>query len=85
MPDARESNWWQIVGAFKCGNSSEEIARLLEIPRSTVLRVLSNYRHRGTVSRKEGSGRPRKTNPRSNRLLVRLAKSHPFAPFFLRM
>ena len=40
MPDVRESNWWQIVGAFKCGNSSGEIARLLEIPRSTVLHVI---------------------------------------------
>ena len=46
MRDERESKWWQIVGAYKCGNSSGEIARLLEMWHPEVLKV---YRTWGNI------------------------------------
>lgn len=70
----------QIIGAARCGVKNSVIARSLNVHRSTVYRVLSRYRERGTVARKKGSGRPRKTSPRADRLLVRFVKLHPFSP-----
>ena len=71
---------WQIVGAHRCGVEKSVIASSLNISKSTVREVLARYRERGTVARKQGSGRPRKTNPRDDGLLVRLVKAHPFSP-----
>lgn len=71
---------WQIVGAHRMGINFISISRTLHVPETTVRRVVNNFLRRGTVSRKKGSGRPRKTTPRSDRMLVRLVKSHRFAP-----
>ena len=73
--NAQESLRWQIVGGHRMGHSISSIARVFHVPKSTVYNVVDSYDMRRTVSRQRGSGRPRKTTPRSDRLLVRLAKS----------
>lgn len=50
-------------------------ARVFHVCTATVHNVVNSFVRRGTVTRQKGSGRPRKTTPRSDRLLVRLARS----------
>mgnify|MGYP000309045952 CR=1 FL=1 len=43
---------FQILGAARCGVKNSVIARSFNVHRSTVYRVLAQYRERGTVVRK---------------------------------
>ena len=48
------------------------------VAKTTVRRVVANYRERGTVTNVKASGRPRKTTVRDDRRIVREAKKDPF-------
>ena len=64
----------QIIGIWREGFSHEHIARSLNIPRRRVSRTIQRFRETGNFSRRKGSGRPRLTTSRQDRLIVRLAK-----------
>ena len=70
----------QAVGMHKCGKSERWIAQELHIPASTVHLWITLFRQRGSLIRKEGSGRTNVTTPRSDRHLVRIAKQSRFSP-----
>lgn len=70
---------WQAVGMFRAAKSIRWIAEELQVPKSCVSRWIGLFRRTGSVERKQGSGRPRKTSDVGDRLLVRLARSNPFS------
>ena len=79
MPKTKELQEFdrgQIVGAHKFGHSVREIAAQLNIPKSTVQDVISAYQ-RGQCTPGKSPGRPRKTTPRSDRIIVRAARRSP--------
>ena len=78
--NVKEQLSWQIVGAYRLGCHKAAISAALNVPYSTICQVVQSYTRRGTVARQRGFGCPRKTTPRSDRLLVRLAKAHRFTP-----
>ena len=51
------------------GRSVRYIAGFLGEAKSTVQDAITRYRQTGSYSRREGSGRPRKTNRRDNRFI----------------
>lgn len=55
----------------------QDIALEFGVAISTVSRIVSRYRARGDANRKVGSGRPRKTTSRLDRIIERQAKVHP--------
>ena len=68
----------KIIGAYMACHSIRQVARLLHLSSSTVWRWVNRNFETGTVSRKHGSGRPKKTDVRSDRRLHRLARLNPF-------
>ena len=64
-----------IVPHFNNGVSKHEIARILEIPRTTVGNICKRFLANGTV---DLSGRPNKLNDRDKRKLCLQSKRHPF-------
>ena len=48
------------------------------VAKTTVRRIVANYRERGSVTNIQASGRPRKTTVRDDRQIVREAKKNPF-------
>ena len=63
----------QIIGMHRGEISTREIARMLCCNQSTVVRVINRWLREGTHTRRTGSGRPRSTNDRDDRHIVRLA------------
>ena len=64
----------RLSAYLELGFSLRSASRAIEIPYTTANRWCSqNFR----LTRKEGSGRPRKTSSRTDRLIVRLAKADP--------
>ena len=59
------------------GLSSRNIAGQFRVNQSIIVRLLQRYRADGTVSERQRSGRPRKTDERENRYLKRLARANP--------
>lgn len=72
----------KIIVYAKENKTQREIVDLMakefgvEVNQSTVCRIVSRNDIHGTVKRKPGSGRPRKTTPRVDRTLKRLALSN---------
>ena len=62
------------------GKSERWTAQELHIPASTVQLWITLFHQRGSLIRKEGSGRTNVTTPRSDRHLVRIAKQSRFSP-----
>ena len=50
-----------VVQLKRAGYSGNKIARALELPRSTVYRIISVHANTGATGRRKGSGRPRST------------------------
>jgi transposase len=68
-----------IIGAYiMCGNYSA-VANKLQLPKTTVFRWIKRYEQTKSVARNPGSGRPKKTSVRSDRVLYRLARANGFA------
>ena len=68
-----------VIGAYLVCRSAKQVARTLKMPRTTVSRWITRYEQTKTVDRAPGSGRPRKTTVRTDRVLFRLARKHRFA------
>jgi transposase len=66
----------------KCGNNKKiresacKIAEFLSLNRRTVSYIIKRYRERGTVQNLPRSGRKKKTNVRTDRLLLRMVKTN---------
>jgi transposase len=68
----------RILEMHQQGISERQISEALEISRSKVHRRLQSYFQRGTMTRKKGSGRPRLTDERTDRTILREVKIDPF-------
>ncbi len=79
MPQLSEMQRGMIVGAYLVCHNAHLVSRILNLPRRTVRRWITRYEQSKSVVRKSGSGRPRKTSARTNRILFRLARMHGFA------
>lgn len=62
------------------GLSNRKIAKTINFSECAVRKFLKNFEVSGSFSRKPGSGRPRKTTAREDRLLQRLQLKNVFSP-----
>lgn len=76
MPE-REEKATKIIALLEVGFQQTEIAEKLGIPYSTVKKVVSRYKSRGTINRKPGSGRPSLLNKEDSSLLLRRIQENP--------
>ena len=60
------------------GENQSSIARRLLIQKSTVSRILRQYRRTGNVLPQKKTGRRRKTTPRQDKRILRLSQNNPF-------
>ena len=67
-----------IVDRHKEGDSGRQIAKYLQIPRTTVQDVIRKFKERGHIETLEKPGRPRKTTEADDRKIVREVKKTPF-------
>ncbi|UYV67797.1 hypothetical protein LAZ67_5002100 [Cordylochernes scorpioides] len=67
---------WRAVGRMEAGQSQVEVAKWLNVNKSVVRKIWKQFFETGTIKRKEGSGRKRKTDTSENRYLVVTAKRH---------
>jgi transposase len=79
MPQLTQMKRGMIVGAYLMCHNIHLVSQTLKLPLSTVHRWISRYEQTKSVVRKPGSGRPRKTSARSDRILYRLARTQGFA------
>lgn len=70
----------RIVALHEAGHSKHYIHRLLQIPRSSIVRIVQRYEEAGTVERRPRSGRPRVLNEREDRYVVQYARRHRHDP-----
>ncbi|MCG8112906.1 MAG: IS630 family transposase [Candidatus Thiodiazotropha taylori] len=63
-----------IVQLSEDGLSGTKIANLLKLNRFTVLKFLKRFKLCGSIENKQRSGRPRKTDSRADRRLIRILK-----------
>ncbi len=68
----------RIIQASKDGMSQNNIVKEFESSKGQVNRLLSKYRRKKSIDRKQGSGRIKKTTPRDDRNIMRLVKKDPF-------
>ncbi|UYV60537.1 hypothetical protein LAZ67_1001440 [Cordylochernes scorpioides] len=67
---------WRAVGRMEAGQSQVEVAKWLNVNKSVVSKIWKQFIETGTIKRKEGSGRKRKTATSVDRYLVVTAKRH---------
>ncbi|UYV80733.1 hypothetical protein LAZ67_19001562, partial [Cordylochernes scorpioides] len=67
---------WRAVGRMEAGQSQVEVAKWLNVNKSVVSKIWKQFIETGTIKRKEGSGRKRKTATSEDRYLVVTAKRH---------
>ena len=67
-----------IVGDFQKGISQKELSIKYKVHKSSISRILSRFRKTKTVKVISKGGRPRKTDNRTDALLVREVKKFPF-------
>lgn len=65
-----------IVQLSEDGISGSKIAELLKLNRFTVLKFLKRFRFSGSLEKGHRSGRPRKTDDRAERRLIRVVKTN---------
>ena len=71
---------WRVIALSEQGMSSRAISARLGIPKSTVCNIVNRHAVRpGDVSDRPRSGRPRKTTPREDRPLARIAMRNRFS------
>lgn len=70
----------RIVALQEAGHSNHEIHRMLQIPRSSIIRINQLYQETGTIETRQRSGRPRVLNDREDRYLVQYARRHRHDP-----
>jgi transposase len=67
-----------IVEKFSSGKKAKQISNELGISVRTLNHKWKRYREEGTLALKSRSGRPRKTSPGEDRLIVRQVQQDPF-------
>ncbi|UYV72831.1 hypothetical protein LAZ67_10000920 [Cordylochernes scorpioides] len=67
---------WRAVGKIEAGQSQVEVAKWLNVNKSVVSKIWKQFIETGTIKRKEGSGRKRKTATSEDLYLVVTAKRH---------
>ena len=63
----------RAVAWFQDGGTKREVARRLQVSISVIVRLIQCYIATGRVQERRRSGRPKKTNPREDRLIERQA------------
>ena len=58
-----------IIALHKKGFTGKDIAASKIAPKSTIFRIIKNFKERGSIVVKKASGRPRKSSKRQDRLL----------------
>ncbi|KAL0978515.1 hypothetical protein UPYG_G00171540 [Umbra pygmaea] len=58
-----------IIALHQKGSTGKDIAASKIAPKSTIYRIIKNFKERGSIVVKKASGRPRKSNKRQDRLL----------------
>ncbi|CAI9565908.1 unnamed protein product [Staurois parvus] len=66
-----------LIGFYLCNKSIHEISLLLNIPRSTVRRIITKWKQLGTTATQPRSGKPRKMTEQGQRMLKRSAQKSP--------
>ena len=69
-PDMRR----KVIALRKKGKTLIQISDALDIPKTTVLRTLNNYKQTKSVLEKQRSGRPRKTSDSFDRIIHRMSE-----------
>ena len=64
----------ELVGLMTAGMTCKAAALKFDVSTYTVHSIFAKYKENGTIDRKKGSGRPRKTNERDDRTIVRAVK-----------
>lgn len=72
-PELDEATKNKLIGACVAGKSPAQAGKLFGINSSTAKYVWRKYKKTGTVENRQRTGRPRKLDERSERLLVRMA------------
>jgi transposase len=67
----------KIIGLHMAGKINSEIAYMLGIHKTTVTKWLRRHEEEGNVSSKPRSGRPRKTSPEIDRLIIAEGRNNP--------
>ena len=67
----------QVVALHSRGEGYRAISRVTKLSVSGVQKIINNWKARGTIDRKEGSGRPKTLTEAARRLLLRKAVSNP--------
>lgn len=68
----------RVIGMLEGGLSIRTVAQRMNCGKNTVQKWWNNYRQYGNVTRKIGSGRPKKSNQRQNQQLVLAVKRNRF-------
>lgn len=68
----------KIINFFKNGESQISIAKRLKINKSIISQLIKKYKSTGSVKTTKSGGRPRKTNLRTDKQIIRLMKKNPF-------
>ncbi|RXN03553.1 zinc finger MYM-type 1-like protein [Labeo rohita] len=61
-----------IIALHKNGFTGKDIVATKIAPKSTIYRIIKNFKERGSILVKKASGRPRKSRKRQDRLLKRI-------------
>ena len=69
----------RAIGLLEAGKSISFVSRHLKVARSTIRQWMKQWIEKENFSRSKPSGRPPKTTPRSDRVLVRIVKQNRFA------
>ena len=64
-----------LVDRYQQGVRACHLAKAFKVRKQTVSKILKRFAATGTVERAVGSGRPRKTSPLEDRLIVRTMKT----------
>lgn len=70
----------KIIEDHKAGLSQICISKRYKIHKSTISRIISNFKKKGTTNIDHLGGRPSKVSEKNERRIVRLIKKKPFLP-----
>src|SRR5208282_6383207 len=71
----------QVVGAWKTSKSQRQISALLNIPHTTVQRIIKHFEEYGHNRDKPRSGRPKKIDYRLERRILQVVYIIPDIPY----
>ena len=78
MPKLSLEQRARIIGQLEAGVSAKEITCIFNVHKTSVYRLKEKFDRDGTVKRRKGSGRPRKTSVHQDEDIVRLHEEDRF-------